>query len=240
MADHADVSGFQNTSAEEDEGQHLQSVYRPAKAYGGPGRFARRGGAHLTEGSKPEASLAATQFMSQWSPYWDLDKPLLVEKSPPNMLMGRWLQAAFPGSALIVIVRHPVVVALSTKKWTRRTSLERLVDHWCIAHSTLENDAPHLRRLLVVRYEELVSAPERTLETVAHFMGLMTPLASDRLEGSRSSRYVDRWSQMAHGTRIERYQHSRIRKVYGRRVARYGYDVDDLNAIAPFQWPPTP
>lgn len=194
----------------------------------------------MTETSKPAPPGASAQLMAQWAPYWDLEKAILVEKSPPNMLMGRWLQEAFPGSALIVILRHPVVVALSTKKWTRRTSLPRLVDHWFAAHETLEGDAPHLQRVLVIRYEEMVTSPDHTLDVVARFLGLSAPLDRDRLENSRSSRYVQRWSEMAHGTRIERHQRSRIRNVYGQQVARYGYDVDDLNVVAPFEWPPTP
>ena len=34
LADHPDVSGFSGTGAIEDEGQHLQSVYPPARQHG--------------------------------------------------------------------------------------------------------------------------------------------------------------------------------------------------------------
>lgn len=240
LADHPGVSGFQGTGAQEDEGQHLQTVYKPARAYGGPGRFARHGAAHLTETSSPAASVAATELLDRWSPHWDLDRPFLVEKSPPNMLMGRWLQTAFPGSGLIVIVRHPVVVALSTKKWTRRTSLPRLVEHWFAAHDIVERDAQHLRRLLVIRYEDLVRNPGQILDRVAGFVGLDTPLDAGRLQSSRSSRYVDAWSDMARGTVLERSRRLRIQRTYVDRALRYGYNLDDLEAIDPFEWPPIP
>ena len=51
LAEHPDASGFRGTGVPEDEGQHLQSVYRPARAHGGPGRFGFDPGAHLTEES---------------------------------------------------------------------------------------------------------------------------------------------------------------------------------------------
>lgn len=239
LSDHPDISGFQNTGAKEDEGQHLQSVYPAARKNGGPGRFARRDQTHLIETSKPPPKVAGRALLEQWTPYWDVDKPLLVEKSPPNLIMGRWLQKAFPGSALIVIIRHPVVVALSTKKWARRTSLPRLVDHWFVAHALLEEDAQHLQRLLVIRYEDLVTAPERTLESVAGFLNLSAPLDSGRLQTRRSSRYVQNWAQMAHGTRFQRFQRSRIERDYAQRVQRYGYSVEDLDAVSNFDWPPT-
>lgn len=240
LADHPDVSGFENTSAEEDEGQHLQSVYPAAINHGGPGRFARSSSAHLTESSALSAVEVAPQLMDQWGPHWDLSRDWLVEKSPPNLLMGRWLQAAFPGSALIVIVRHPVVVALSTKKWTRRTTLSGLVKHWLIAHDTFEADAPHLRRVKVVRYENLIAQPEVTLDEVAKFIGIGGRLPTQRLQASRSNRYLKRWEEMAHRGPLDRYQRSSIVRRYGPEIARYGYDVSDLNVVRPSDWPSFP
>src|SRR4051812_31203825 len=35
LADHPRASGFRNTGVWEDEGQHLQTVYRPAGSHGG-------------------------------------------------------------------------------------------------------------------------------------------------------------------------------------------------------------
>ena len=48
---HPEVSGFSGTGVPEDEGQHLQTVYPPAYAHGGPGRFGFDPDAHLTESS---------------------------------------------------------------------------------------------------------------------------------------------------------------------------------------------
>lgn len=39
LREHSSISGFHKTGVFKDEGQHLQSVYLPAKAFGGPGRF---------------------------------------------------------------------------------------------------------------------------------------------------------------------------------------------------------
>ena len=115
LAAHPDVSGLTGTGVREDEGQHLQRVYPKAKVYGGSGRFAFDQRAHLTEDSPLVTPQNAAALRGAWEPYWDLDARYLVEKSPPNLIMGRFLQALFPGSALIVVIRHPIVVALSNK-----------------------------------------------------------------------------------------------------------------------------
>ena len=36
---------------------------------------------------------------------------MLVEKSPPNIVRMRYLQALFPRASFVMILRHPVVVA---------------------------------------------------------------------------------------------------------------------------------
>ena len=159
LAEHPQVSGFAATTAKEDEGQHLQDVYPPARTYGGAGRFARDARAHLTEASPLVTPANAQRLLTAWSPHWDLDRPVLVEKSPPNLLMTRMLQGLYPGSRFVVIVRHPVVVALSTHKWVRKRRLTTPFDHWFVAHDLFAGDQAHLEHVHVVKYEHLLAAP---------------------------------------------------------------------------------
>lgn len=235
LADHDDVSGFANTGATEDEGQHLQTVYAPASKHGGPGRFALRQESHLTELSPTEAGTAATQLLDAWTPYWDLRQRFLVEKSPPNLIMGRYLQSVFPGSALVVIVRHPVVVALSTKKWTRFTTVTQLVEHWFRAHRTLREDAPGLRRLHVLRYEDLLARPGAELERLQDFLGLSTPLSAERIDTTRSDRYLEQWREMRSGGALSRRHREAIERRYTDAAREFGYLIDDeLGTLTPW------
>lgn len=235
LADHPEVSGFSGTGAPEDEGQHLQGVYRPARAHGGPGRFARSPDAHLTEIPGEVAVWHRAQLLADWVPYWDLSRTFLVEKSPPNLIMGRYLQSIFPGSALIVILRHPVVVALSTKKWTPRTSVVRLVEHWFFAHQVLARDAQHLHRLHVVRYEDLIARPREVLEGLQHFLALSTVLGVDRVESTRSAGYLDTWSAMTTGPILQRRRRREIERRFTTPAATFGYRIDDPTVLDP--WP---
>lgn len=236
LARHPEIAGLENTGVAEDEGQHLQPVYPKAKVYGGSGRFARDPRSHLTETSPLLTPDTAARLRTAWDPYWDLSKPYLLEKSPPNLVMGRFLEAAFPGSALIVVVRHPVVVALSTKKWrklisrdlTRYTTLHTLVDNWVQAHRRLREDAAHLQRLHVLCYEDLVSQPEVELARIQSFLGLSTPIPADGIRPDRSTVYEDRWAQFASPLRPGGWQRRIIERRSGAAIAEFGYDVNDL------------
>ncbi len=232
LSQHDSISGFHDTDAEEDEGQHLQAVYPAAATYGGPGRFARAAAAHLGPLGEDEAAMARAGLWQSWSRHWDLDRPLLVEKSPPNLIMGQYLQSVFPGSALIVIIRHPIVVALGTKKWTRFETLPQLVEHWFVAHRLLMADAASLSRLHVLRYEDLIAHPERELAHIERMLKLQTPLDSSLLDASRSNRYVHAWDAMAEGGVLERRRRGQIVERWSGSMAEFGYSHDDLTALA--------
>jgi hypothetical protein len=241
LAAHPAVSGLQNTGASEDEGQHLQSVYPPATRYGGPGRFAFAAQAHLTERSSLATRDNAERMCSEWMPYWDASRSLLLEKSPPNLIMGRFLQAVFPGSSLIVVLRHPVVVSLSTVKWRRlasrhwwrHASVHTMVRHWFAAHELLRDDASHLARLQVLRYEDLLEDREGQLAAIQRFLGLDEPFRSDLLRGGHSDQYEQRWDSMAKGVAGSATRR-RVERDYADRATGFGYDISDLRLREPW------
>lgn len=74
----------------------------------GPGQESN----HLTETDFPEAAADMGVYLwNSWSRFWDLRKPVLVEKSPSNMLKLRWLAHVFRGARLVrfvIVVKHPV------------------------------------------------------------------------------------------------------------------------------------
>lgn len=230
LAGHPQVSGFSGTGVTEDEGQHLQSVYPAARTHGGAGRFAFSPAAHLTEDSPLAVPASREALLAQWSPHWDLSRPVLVEKSPPNLVMTRFLQALFPEARFVVVVRHPVVVALSTSKWTGMTSLRRLLEHWLTAHELFLEDAAHLRRVHVVLYEHLVNDPAGTLAGVGDFLDLEGPVPHESVDARRSSEYEQRWAQLqASRNPLHRRALRRTRDELGERVRRFGYELDDLS-----------
>jgi sulfotransferase family protein len=236
---HPEVSGLTGTGASEDEGQHLQDVYPRIRRYGGMGRFANAPAAHLTADSPLATPANAVRLLAAWSPYWDGTKPYLLEKSPANLIMGGFLQALFPGSALIVVIRHPLAVALAMQKWNpplfarngrRRTTLAGLVGHWVRAHEILAADAASLARLHVLRYEDLVADPVERLGDVQRFLGLDSPLDADSVRAGRSERYQQQWDGMAVGNPIARAVRRRIEERFGAAITAYGYDLDDLSS----------
>ena len=225
LAEHPQVSGFSGTGVEEDEGQHLQDVYPPARAHGGPGRFALAPAAHLTEASPLLTPDTADRLLACWRPHWDLSRPVLVEKSPPNLVMSRFLQAAFSDARFVMVVRHPVIVSLSTRKWARLRSLGALLEHWFAAH---------LRHLRVVKYEHLVADPAGTLAGIAEFLELDGEIPAGGIDTRRSATYERQWAELADGGPVRRERFRSLCRRYEAAAAHVGYSLVDLDRADPF------
>lgn len=225
LGEHPAISTFRNTGVLEDEGQHLQRVYLPAKAHGGPGKFGFASAAHLTEGSPLVNAENAARLLESWRPYWDCSCERLLEKSPPNLIRARFLQALFPAARFIMIVRHPIAVSLATQKWSW-TSLESLMAHWQATHRVMEDDLPQLRNVTVVRYEDFIAEPQKTLQTLHVKLGLAAVEASPATDGGVNAKYFRRWRTFASGL-IGRLRVARLRRLHEGYWQNFGYSFDD-------------
>lgn len=224
LAAHPQVSGFSGTDVPADEGQHLQSVYPAAKVWGGPGRFGFAAEAHFTEESPLATEESARRLFEEWSSHWDLSRPVLLEKSPPNLLKTRFLQALFPGSAFIVVLRHPIPVTLATAKWRRTRRYHRLLEHWLRCHEIFEADRPQLERVHVIRYEELVREPEPVLRSAFEFLELEPIAPSEPVETGADERYFEQWRSLKRDPRLRLYLDLASLR-YERRTRRFGYSL---------------
>lgn len=227
---HPEMSGFKDTGAIEDEGQLLQSVYPPARAYGGPGRFGFNKEAHLTESSSLVSESNARQLFEDWSPYWDLSRPVLLEKSPPNLIRARFLQALFPRSMFVVITRHPIAVSYATLRGRGRRVFHRLMRHWVVCHRIFERDMPYLKDVLCLHYEDLVADPERALGSIFKFIGLENAVPHTEIRKNTNEKYFAQWKDEA-STFPGRTHQMLLKTQLERSVQRFGYSLRDQTCL---------
>ena len=165
-------TGLRDTGVLGNEGRFLQDVYPTEDVAGGPGRFGFDPRTHLTEHSDLLTTENVTKLRAGWHAHWDNSRSIFVEKTPANILMTRFLQAAFPNSYFIVITRHPIPVSIAAQKWKKNvTSLYSMFEHWLHCHSIYERDKKHLKRVYELRYEDYVQNQAKYHEEIAAFLG---------------------------------------------------------------------
>jgi hypothetical protein len=219
------ISGFHGTNVPQDEGQHLQSVFKPAKSYGGPGKFAFHPEAHLDENSPLVTDKNKIKLLEEWSKFWDMKKSILIEKSPPNLVRTRFLQSMFPNAYFLTIIRHPVAVALATKKWSG-TSVDNLFDHWLKAHDIYSADKIYLRHELTFTYENMAENSAKIIDVIGSFLGIELPYDGDFL--NKNVDYFSKWPVKNVNIFFRGPRKNTIRK-YEDKVSAYGYSLIDLN-----------
>lgn len=229
LAEHPDVSGFSKTGEKMDEGQYLQSVYPSGPVRGGDavGRLGFDPAAYLTEKSPLAAPDKADRLFADWARYWDLSKSVLIEKSPPNILRMRYLQACFPDSHFILIARHPIAASVATKKWCRLNPVPGIIANWAVCYGRALKDAEKLNSVSVIRYEDLVADPKGALRPLTDRIGL-SPLASapDGVKDDLNLKYFDMWKTLLADPR-ERAMAALVRPFAEPVARRLGYSLDD-------------
>lgn len=147
------LSTSANVSALPDEGQFLPEVSDVMRA-------------------KPwdrEHALPWPEIKRVWESYWDHNKPLLLEKSPPNLIRTRDIQAHFQPVKFVIMVRNPYAQAeglMRRNGWKARFSAHFAMR--CL-RAQLENSR-ELDNALVLTYESLVADPVDACARVSAFI----------------------------------------------------------------------
>lgn len=245
LGEHPDVSPLTGTARPGNEGQHNQTVYPSDTFHSKAGRFAFRAEARFTEDSPLVTDANRRKLFQEWSQYWDTSAPYLLEKSPPNLIRTRFLQAMFPGSYFVTILRHPIPNVLATQKWDPGTRPHALLEHWLRAHELFVEDVPSIRRLHVLRYEDLVADPDGELGRVFAFLDLEDPnpgrepaegvnpdnFAADKtLRSNVNDKYFAEW-RARRSSVVGRLYYTGLERRYEGRVRAFGYSLRDPESV---------
>ena len=178
---------------------------------------------HLTEGDARVTPQNMAKLLNRYNHYWNASKSVLVEKSPPNAVMSRFLQAVYNEGRgaddglqikFLFMTRHPIANALAhqsawevlTEKYGCPFSL--LMDNYIQVHRYLHEDLPHLKNdPMLVKLEDFALNPKSELEKIYQWLGVDSSpeLVNDVLENRMqepiredpNSKYRAKWCEAA-------------------------------------------
>ena len=229
---HPQISGFTGTGVPEDEGQHLQTLFPVGLAFGGPGRFGFDPRAYMDETHPLATRENALKLSAEWALHWDLGKPVLVEKTPLNLVRMRFLQALFPQAGFILLLRHPIVVAFATWKYCREP-IPVLIEHTLRCYERAIADAACLKQFRRLRYEDLIADTQAAIDPLWRFAGVADHTVDSLIISNFNEQYFDVWQRERAQitTNAEREQPG----WFGRTEARcraLGYSLDSPDPIS--------
>lgn len=160
--------------------------------------------------------ISAHYFASR---YWDTSKRVLLEKSPPNIVKTRFMQAMFgpAHSVFLVLTRHPVAAAYHD--WRVQGLHDcgrRYIEHWLRLHDALRVDVPYLHTVHGATFEQFVASPDIYLNTMCTVIGvsptdlpLINSSSSNNNDNSINNNHINK-SRSHNGRRDLQGSHSQL------------------------------
>ena len=104
-----------------------------------------------------------------WKKYWDLSKPILLEKSPPNIMRVNELRKVFKPVSFICTVRNPYAQCEGIIRRNNSTVeyAAKLVIK-CLRHQ--RRNIEKEKNILFFSYEELCNNPEKIKNNIISFI----------------------------------------------------------------------
>ncbi len=176
LSSHPDVGALPT------EGQFLTDQLRKDFLTGLPRMWHKR--EDLFRMTETDAGPDPQRIKKEWGLRLDRSRPVLLEKSPPNTARTRWLQANFENAHFIFLVRNGYAVAEGivrkgrphhrSEGWTIADAAQQ----WRRSIEVVDEDGPHLRKLMWIRYEDVAAHAVESLNEITRFLGIRPYLES--------------------------------------------------------------
>lgn len=171
------------------------------------------------------------RIKKEWGMRLDLDKPVLLEKSPSNSAKMRWLQKHFEAAHFIGIVRNGYAVAegISRKAEPHHLAkgwpIEMSAWQWRRSNEVMQQDAEHLEKFMWVTYEDLCADTKGVLDKITGFISIpdFEVFESERFWSIHEREEKVRDMNAESIQRLRRDQIDRINQVAGDMLDTLGY-----------------
>ena len=114
-----------------------------------------------------------------WHKYWDPLAPILLDKSPANIVRARDIEQHFKPIYFLVLVRNPYAQCESLMRkndWTAERSAKFAIQ--CLQHQ--KENLDQLQHTALLSYEDMTEDPEKINMAVAHLLTEVNDLHFDQ------------------------------------------------------------
>lgn len=127
---------------------------------------------------KEEIDLDWKYIKKTWMKYWDLTKPILLEKSPPNIIRAEAIKKAFSPHYFIIFYRNPYAHCESLMRrnnYSAAFSAELVIRYLTYQKYNIEK----LDNVLNLSYEELTENIDNSIKKIANFLPELKDIKRD-------------------------------------------------------------
>lgn len=106
----------------------------------------------------PKTTFDFESIKSFWNSYWDPNKNIFLEKSPPWVLRCKEINKHFSSARFIFLVRNPYAFVGSSRARFPHSSAYYIARFWCVLAGTIIKDYNLFKgKSILVRYEDFTN-----------------------------------------------------------------------------------
>lgn len=119
----------------------------------------------------PKFKMDFQKIKEEWHIYWDKNKNILLEKSPPLILRSDELALVFNYVRFIWLIRNPYAYVASVKSYFPLSSAYFIAKFWCVmAMYIMQGFQRHRDKSILIKYEDFTSNLENFNNLICSFM----------------------------------------------------------------------
>lgn len=127
----------------------------------------------------PDYSMQWDYIRKIWESYWDLSKPILLEKSPPNIIRALRIQELFQKSYFLIMIRNPYAMCEGLNR-RNGTPFAKAAQFWVKCAQYQMENSKKLENSLSFSYEDLTDSKAQTCQRIMEFLPELNSLDIDR------------------------------------------------------------
>ena len=172
-----------------------------------------------------------------WRRYWDLSKPILLEKSPPNVMRADQIEEHFENAAFIAMMRDPYAFCEGHHRRLGK-GVKFAAGRWCQFAQMQRHNIHERSRILYFTYEELTEDTCGVAQQIIGFLPELKSIDIDQtfklksIEGRRARPISNlNESKIKHLSHREIHSISTILGSHEELVNHFGYEILSAHAV---------
>ncbi len=109
------------------------------------------------------------EIKAKWEQVWDLSKPILLEKSPPDIVRAFDIEKAFQPAYFVALIRDPYAFCEGRRR-RHKTDIRLSAEFWAKCASYQMANIKGLKNIIHFRYEDFAEDPERVKAQILQFL----------------------------------------------------------------------
>ena len=161
---------------------------------------------------------------NEWRKYWDITKPILLEKSPPNIVRAASINMAFPNSHFIILYRNPYAQCESSIRRYKKTPKSAAEKTIFFLEYQKKNQL--LPNSISISYEELTDTPELSKHRIIGLLSELHDIKTSIRFSSHNFKKENLYIQNLNHSKIRNLSKSQlaeINKVFSKHVQLLNY-----------------